>query len=308
MDPDWNSTCSRSNQKQNPPKNGVGSGKSEDRWEPGSNGCGARRKTRKWHRLLFLSHTHTRTKHTLPHLPPTQRLNYPSTLMSTRAEGRHTAVPTQEGCSEGSESPGCGRARVRGHPPPNAFLSPAWCHTAVWATASPQSRLGGSYEYGCSSEPTCRRCGAPGNPLPLLARGNGTSGLSAPQQVCSAPGGESKSSAKKTKEELPNFAGGAETGGKGAVRQPCAGSLTSLRVREEGPLHPGKALRLLSSSCYFLLLQWDCLATSIIPPRCVTGKILSSILMAFLRFTRPLVDLTTTITTTKASVKTSSPA
>ncbi|KAM4791271.1 forkhead box protein F2 isoform 1-T1 [Cyanocitta cristata] len=54
--------------------------------------------------------------------------------------------------------------------------------------------------------------------------------------------------------------------------------------------------------------EWDCLATSTIPPRCVTGKILSSILMAFLRFTRLLVDLTTTITTTKASVKTSSPA
>lgn len=89
---------------------------------------------------------------------------------------------------------------------------------------------------------------------------------------------------------------------------PAVRSLSCLRVREKGLLCPSRATPLLSSSCYFLLLQWDCLATSITPPRCVTEKILSSILMAFLRFTRPLVDLTTTITTIKASVKISSPA
>lgn len=124
----------------------------------------------------------------------------------------------------------------------------------------------------------------------------------------SAPGGASKSASRKAKRSYQTLQGEPRPGVKGAVCQLCAGSFCFLGVREEGLLHPGKALRLLSSSCYFLLLQWDCLATSIIPPRCVTGKILSSILMAFLRFTRLLVDLTTTITTTKASVKTSSPA
>lgn len=248
--------------------------------------------------------SHTRTKHTLPHLPPMQRLNYPSTLASTRAEGRHTAAPV---CPRRRDAQRCPRARAAAGPvsvgihlrllsPPQPAGS-----TSVQATTSPHSGL------GCSSQPTCRRCGAPRNPLPLLARGNGGPGLSAQQQVRLCPRGRVQILCQEGQRGVCRPCRGTR-GGKGAVCQPCAGSLTSLRVREEGPLHPGKALRLLSSSCYFLLLQWDCLATSIIPPRCVTGKILSSILMAFLHFTRPLVDLTTTITTTKASVKTSSPA
>lgn len=127
MDPDWNSTCSRSCQEQNPPRNGLGSGKSEERWEAGSDGCDARRKTHEWHRPLFLSLSHTHKTHT-PSSTPNAEAELP--LHAGKYPGRgqtHSSacVPAEEGCSEMSESPGCGRARVRGHPPPPAFPSSA---------------------------------------------------------------------------------------------------------------------------------------------------------------------------------------
>lgn len=253
--------------------------------------------------------SHTRTKHT----SPTQRLNYPSTLKSTQAGGRQTALRV---CPRRRDAQRCLPARdaaghlalVRGHLPP--CLPLLSLRATRLGSLEPPRRAGSGARTSTGAAPN-RPAGDEG--LRGIHFPSSLGAVEPPVSLpCSrsgsAPGGASKSSARKAKEELPNLPGEGETGGEGAVCQLCAGSLSSLRVREEGLLQPGKALRLLSSSCYFLLLQWDCLATSIIPPRCVTGKILSSILMAFLRFTRPLVDLTTTITTTKASVKISSPA
>lgn len=72
---------------------------------------------------------------------------------------------------------------------------------------------------------------------------------------------------------------------------------------------PNRAVSLTSPVlCSSPLLQWDCLATSITLPQCVTGKISFSISMAFLLSIHPLVDPIITTITTKASVKTSSPA
>lgn len=149
--------------------------------------------------------TRTRTKHTLPDVPSTRRLHYPSTLMSTEAEGRQTAVRV---CPRRRDAQRCLRGRdAAGHVsvgPPLAFL-PSACvpHCrVVWNL--PAERARGSYGHGCRSELTCRRWGAPGNPLPLLARGNGTPGLSACSRSGSAHGGASESSARKAKDELAN--------------------------------------------------------------------------------------------------------
>lgn len=168
---------------------------------------------------------------------------------------------------------------------------------------------GAPYERGCSPRPARGRWGALRGIHVPSARGDGTRRPFCPASGTGFAPAERPARCQESQRGAP----------KPCRREPWPGeteqcvspavwSLSSLRVRERGLLRPSRATRLLSSSCYFLLLQWDCLATSITPPRCVTGKILSSILMAFLRFTLPLVDLTTTITTIKASVKTSSPA
>lgn len=133
MDPDWSSTCSRSSQKQHPPRNGVGRGKSEERWESGSNGVVQAGK----HASGIVSTlSHTRTKHTLP----TQRLNYPSTLKITQAGVRQTAVRVcpcrrdAQRCLPVRDAVGH-RALVRGHPPPLAFLSSA-CVPHGWGVSN----------------------------------------------------------------------------------------------------------------------------------------------------------------------------
>lgn len=269
--------------------------------------CGASGKTRKWHRLHFVTHTHkTHTPHAEAELP-LHAENYPGRGQTDSS----ACVPMQEGCSEMSASPGCGRTPgTCPWPSTSACLPLLSLRATRLGSLEPPRRAGSGARTSTGAAPS-RPAGDEG--LRGIHFPSSLGAMEPPASLpCSrsgsAPGGASKSCARKAKEELPNLPGEGESGGEGAVCQLCAGSLSSLRVREEGLLQPGKALRLLSSSCYFLLLQWDCLATSIIPPRCVTGKILSSILMAFLRFTRPLVDLTTTITTTKASVKTSSPA
>lgn len=86
--------------------------------------------------------TRTRTKHTLPDVPPTRRLHYSSTLMSTEAEGRQTAVRV---CPRRRDAQRCPRGRdAAGHVsvgPPLAFL-PSACTAALPCGLEPPRRAG----------------------------------------------------------------------------------------------------------------------------------------------------------------------
>lgn len=117
----WNSTCSHSGQTQKPPRNGIGRGKREQRWESGSNACSASRKPREWHRLF----SHTRNPSPTPHAEADLTLHADKQAGGGAGGQQSVCTPPREGCSETRLHPGCGHACVRGHPPPHASLPSA---------------------------------------------------------------------------------------------------------------------------------------------------------------------------------------
>lgn len=196
MDPDWNSTCSRSSQEQNPPRNRVGRGKSEERWESGSNGCSARRKTRKWSSLLFLSHIHTHKPHS-PSCTPHAETELPLHADEYPGKGRHTAGGgggTVRGVREPRMRPGtCPWASTSARLALLSLRATRLCRREPPRTAGSGTRT----STGAAPSRPAGDVGLRGTRFPSSLRAM-EAPVSLPRsRPGSAPGGTSKSSARK---------------------------------------------------------------------------------------------------------------